>query len=292
MFETEQPATDSTPAVDAATAEGIGEAFDTNEVSTDAELQGEQPEQQTEDDETEDEIEGVKLRGKKEALERLKAERLMQSDYTRKSQDVAEQRKAIEAERALIQQTAQSHQQHIREVAQLVAIDDRISQFANVNWQGLADQDPVQALKLHTEYTQLQAQRAQLGDSLTQKRQQQAQEAERATAKQILQAREVLERDIKGWSPDLAAKLTDYGKTQGYPAEVLSAVTQPAFVKTLHKAFLYDQLVKQRTAKPAATPTPPVGRVSGGNAANTKKLSDLSDAEFAAARRRYIQNNR
>jgi SET domain-containing protein len=53
--------------------------------------------QPTEDPDEEDEIEGVKLRGKKEALERIKAERLMQADYTRKTQEVAEQRRTIEA---------------------------------------------------------------------------------------------------------------------------------------------------------------------------------------------------
>jgi len=47
------------------------------------ELESEQSED--EEDELEEDLDGVKVRGKKEALERLKAERLMQADYTRKT---------------------------------------------------------------------------------------------------------------------------------------------------------------------------------------------------------------
>ena len=59
-------------------------------------------EQQAEDgtdDETEEELDGAKIRGTKAAIEKIKAERLMQADYTRKTQTVAEERKAVEAER-------------------------------------------------------------------------------------------------------------------------------------------------------------------------------------------------
>ena len=41
--------------------------------------------EQPTDDELEDELEGVKLKGKKDALEKLKAGRLMQADDTRKT---------------------------------------------------------------------------------------------------------------------------------------------------------------------------------------------------------------
>jgi hypothetical protein len=107
-----------------------------------------------------------------------------------------------------------------------------------------------------------------------------------------MEARQVLERDIKGWSPELASKLETFGREQGFPPEVLSNVNQPAFIKTLHKAYLYDQLEKQRKAKPPATPVAPVTRIGGGGAATTKKLSELSGDEYDAARRKFIQTHR
>lgn len=286
-MELEQPA----PVLDSAAGETAppdsGEFAQDNLETPD----GEQQELQT-PEEIEEELEGIKLRGSKEALEKLKSERLMQADYTRKTQEVAEHRKAFEAERAQFQQAAQSHQQHIREVAQLVAIEDRLAQFSQVNWQALTDSDPVQALKLHTEFTQLQAHKGQLANALTQRQQAAQHEQQRSRARQLMEARQVLEREIKGWSPELAGKLKEYGLTQGFPEEAMDTITQPAIVKILHKAHLYDQLQKQRTAKPTATPAPPVTRVGGGAASSTKPLSEVSDAEYIRRRREYISKHR
>jgi hypothetical protein len=282
----EQPATPDSAVGDTTTVDSA-DLPDSNLEGTDGEL----GDQQT-PEEIEEELEGIKLRGSKESLEKLKSERLMQADYTRKTQEVAETRKSLEADRAQFQESAKSHQQYIREVAQVVAIDDRLAQFSQVNWQALTDQDPVQALKLHTEFTQLQARRGQLANALTQKQQVQQQEQQRTHAKQLMEARQVLEREIKGWSPDLAGKLMEYGSTQGFSAQELNNVTQPALVKVLHKAHLYDQLQKQRQAKPTATPAPPVTRVSGAAASSTKPLSEVSDAEFIRRRREYISKHR
>lgn len=280
----EQPVTDSAEVADTP-APSI---FDAE--APEAESATDLPQQQApEEDDAEDEIDGVKLRGKKELLERIKSERLMQADYTRKTQEVAEQRKAFEAERAQHQQVTQSY---LREVAQIVATDERLSQFEKVDWQALSDSDPVQAQKLYFEYQQLQGKKAQLQNSLTQRQQHDAMQAQQATAKQLQEARAVVERDIKGWSPELQSKLADTAKSMGYAPQELQNLTDPRAVKLLHKAYLYDQLVSQR-AKPAAPPPPPpVTRVTGAGASSTRKLSEMSDAEYASARRNYIAKHR
>jgi hypothetical protein len=275
----EQPA----PVLDSAATDDPAALPENDLETTDPELALKPPEEE----ELEEELDGVKLRGKKEALEKIKAERLMQADYTRKTQDVAETRKSLEAERAQFQQNAQMHQQYQRELAQVYSIDERLAQFQQVNWQALTDQDPVQALKLHTEFTQLQAHKGQLVNALTQKQQAQAQEQQRTTARQLMEARQVLERDIKGWSPELAAKLTDHGVAMGIPREVLDTITQPAIVKLIHDSYTLKQLEKQR-AKPPAQPAPPVTRLTGGNAASAKEPAQMTDAEFAAWRKRQI----
>jgi hypothetical protein len=277
------PATDDSGALDA---------------SSDTDLDTDLDPQAPVDEDEEDEIDGVKLRGKKDALERIKAERLMQADYTRKTQEVAEARKAHEAREAQFQQAAQTHSKFIEEIADLRNVERRLKEFADagVNLQSLnalVDTEPQQAVKLQNELNWLQAQKAELTGSITQKQRVQAMESQRATAKQVFEAQQVLARDIKGWSPELANKLTDYAvKDLGYPPEVLNSVTQPAFVKTLHKAMLYDQLQKQRTAKTPAAPAPPASRVGGGGATVTKKLSEMSDAEYTAYRQKYVKNHR
>ena len=289
-LEMEQPSGDSAAVVDTAPAETT--TADATEPVQQYDDNGLPIEAAPVDDDEEDEVDGVKLKGKKEALEKLKAERLMQADYTRKTQEVAEQRRNFDAEREQFQKAAQTHQQYLREIGQLTGIDERLAQFSQVNWQALTDQDPVQALKLHTEFTQLQAHKGQLVNALTQKQQAAQQEQQRSTAKQLMEARQVLERDIKGWSPELAGKLVDFGIKQGFPPEAMQNITRPEVVKVIHKAFLYDQLQQQRAAKAPAAPAPPVTRLSGTGAVATKDPAQMSDAEFAAMRKRQIAQRR
>lgn len=248
----------------------------------------ESPEQQAEPDEVEEELDGIKLRGKKDALEKLKAERLMQADYTRKTQEVAEQRRAIEQQRTQFEEAAKAHQEHIREVARLVAVDERLQQFQQVNWQQLNTQDPVRAQALLIEFNQLQAARGQLAETLAQKDQQRRLEAERTSATRANEAEEVVKREVKDWGPEKLAKFVDAAQKAGMPGEKLrqALIQYPEMSRFLNKALMYDQLLAQRLQKPKVEPPKPATRIGGGTAANTRPLSEVSDPrEWAELRR-------
>lgn len=251
-------------------------------------------EQQPIVEELEEEVEGVKLRGAKDALEKFKAERLMQADYTRKTQEVAEQRKAVEAEQQRFQQNATLHQQAMQEIARVTAIDDRLQQFSQVNWAQLANENPVQALQLQGEYQQLQAARGQLVGAITQKQQQVIAAQQQETAKRYQEAEAFVKREIKDWSPEKDRELETYARAQGIDSRALSGfvLANPAILKLVDKANQFDRLVKTRTAKPTAEQPKPVTRIGGSNANNKKSLSEMSDDEFIAARRKYIANHR
>jgi hypothetical protein len=250
--------------------------------------------QTTEPDEVEEELDGVKLRGKKDALDRIKSERLMQQDYTRKTQEAAEVRREAEARQNQLREVEQFQRSNLQEFARLTAIDDRLGQFQQVNWQALSNQDPVQAQQLHIEYTQLQTMRGQLVNSLTQKQQQQAFQAQQSNAQRWKQAQEVVQREIKDWSPAKSVELENYVKASGLDVDQLRQFIayQPSFVKMIDKSNRYDQLMKQRAQKAPTDPATPATRVGGGSAASTRKLSAMSDAEYVAARRNYIKNHR
>ena len=98
-------------------------------------------------------------------------------------------------------------------------------------------------------------------------------------------------RDIKGWSPELDRALKKTAMDLGFSEEE-ARVTDPRTIKLVHKAYLYDQLMAQRKPAAPATPPAPVARVSGGGATVQRKLSQMSDAEYAKARRDYIAKNR
>jgi hypothetical protein len=268
---------DSAPVVDTGTPPQDGDNLDATLL-----------EQQVEPEEIEDELEGVKLRGPKDVLERIKAERLMQADYTRKTQEVAEQRKAIEADRERFQQAAKTHQEHLRDAARLVAIQDRYAQFQNVNWAQLNAEDPVRAQALHIEFTQLQSQGAQLANSLAQREQRRQLESQQESAKRANDAEAIVMREVKDWGPEKLKKFVDAGEKAGLPAEGVRQllIHFPQAARFMNKALMYDQLLAQRMQKqPQALPTP-ASRVGGSAAANTKPLSEVTDPREWAERRR------
>jgi hypothetical protein len=246
------------------------------------------------DEEIEEELEGVKVKGSKEALEKLKAERLMHADYTRKTQTAAEERRAAEAERAQYQQAAKVHQAFIEEIAEIKSIEKTLGQYANVNWQQWADADPAAASKAHIAYTQLQARRGQLMGEVTQKDQQLRSFAEREIAKRTNEAEAVVMREVKDWSPKKYGEFQEFAKSRGIEPEALRQmlVNVPQSAKILDLALQQDRLLKQRAAKPPVAPAQPVTRLSGAAAANTKPLSEVSDAEFIRRRREYISKHR
>ncbi len=291
MLDLEQPATqDSAPVVDTGTPEANEDAIQEPQLDEN----GQPIEVAPVDDEEDDELDGVKLRGKKEALEKLKAERLMQADYTRKTQAIAEEKREAEAVKAQYQQAVQVQHHLAAEIGELQVIDRALSQYANVNWQAWADQDAAAASKAHMAFTQLQAQRGQLVNSVTTKNQQLQAFNESESSKRANAAEAVVARELKDWSPEKYRVLQDYAKAEGVDPEGLRQmlINVPLSAKIIEKARKFDALQKQRLAKPPAAPAPPASRVGGGSAANTTKLSEVSDEEYIRRRREYIKNHR
>ena len=221
----------------------------------------------------------------------LKDAFLRQQDYTQKTQTVAEQRKAVEAQVEQFHQMEQIQRQNIADYAELHSLDANLKQYADINWQALIDSDPVQAMKLDRQMRELQQRREQLGSSVTQKQQAQALEAQQATAKRLQEGRAVLEREIKGWSPEMAKQLSTFGQeVMGFKAEELAQASDPRAIKLLHKAWQFDQLMKKQATpkeKPE-TQEKPVTRITASKGTATKTPSEMTDREFAKWRQQSI----
>ena len=245
------------------------------EGESDSELGDELVEEQSDEGEEEDieeELDGVKVRGKKEALERLKAERLMQADYTRKTQETAELRKQAEAERQAVEIEKQVHFQNMNEVATIKAIEMRLAQFAGIDWNQLSDADPVQAMKLDREARQLQATKAQLEGSISQRHAQFTAHQQRQAAMELAEGQRVLQREIPGWGEELRTDLVKYALQNGYTQRELDAMKSPAMVRSLFKEYQSAQAKKQATTRPKVTQAKPVTQVQTTN--KTKAVTD------------------
>ena len=226
-----------TEEVQEAAPEVEAESPETEEVSTD---------ESESDGLDEVEYEGNQYRLPKELKEAL----LRNKDYTQKTQEVAEQRRLIEAQQEAVRVQTESvkareafHQQALSELGQIEAAKRDIAQFEQVNWNALSDTDPVQAQKLWFQYQTTVQQHQRLSEGL-QGKYQQFQQGEQQRRQELIQkGMEALKKDIPNWSTDYAKELFDAGKANyGFSDSELSQIYDPRFVKVLADAAAYRKL--------------------------------------------------
>lgn len=241
---------------------------------------------------TEEESEEIEHEGKKYVIPKaLKPALMMNADYTRKTQEVAEQRKSVEAARQQFEESQRIQQEVFAETASVYALDEQIKQFEQVDWTALTNEDPVRAQQLFFQFSQLKDRRNTLSQQITEKQQKIQLERQQSLAKQIQETNEILQRDIPNWSPEYGKKLTEYGKTHGFTAEELSQVTDARVVKLFHAAYLGSQLMeKQRKPTPETrSQIKPVTTLKSNVSTIKKHPSEMSDAEFAKYRQGVIK---
>lgn len=223
-----------------------------------AEPEVEATEEEQEDTETEEEEQPrykVKAAGeeKEVTLDELVKGYQLGADYTKKTTEVAEQRKANEAERAAIEEAKYARDTYAQ---RLQAIEQFItSQTPQEDLSYLKENDPigyaVKVAELSEKKDQLNAIRAE------QYRIGQLQQSEQAQAMQVRVEQEA--QKLTAILPEFSdpakgetvrKEIRNYGKTLGFTDEELSHVYDSRHVVTLHKAMMYDKLQK---SKPAIT---------------------------------------
>lgn len=172
------------------------------------------------------------------------------SDYTKKTQTLAEQRKQVEAERAKIEEAAKLRETYSQ---RLQVIEQMLSQQPEEDLSALKDSDPVgYAIKVAEKMErekQLSAVRA---------------EREAVQAKQVAEHQERLKAHLaqegerlKAAIPDLAdevkgevirKEIRDYAKSNGWTDQELSQVYDHRAVIALYRAMQFEKLQKSKPA--------------------------------------------
>ena len=255
-------------------------------------LAPEQPESEGDEEEGQIETEEVEFNGKVYAVPKELAPNLMmQSDYTRKTQEVAELRKETEAERASWRQQAQIREALFEERAELHQIDKRLNAYRNTNWQQWQVQDPNGYQAAMAEYTQLRDYKEGLNGRIQGREAELASQFEQSTVARLNKAVEALSKpDPKlGWDGKFDTpkreQLASFGKELGFSEEELAGTDHPLMIKTLQLAKIgYEALKKQQTA-PARTPAEPAAKVPTSRASSPINAKTASMDAYAAARR-------
>jgi hypothetical protein len=175
------------------------------------------------------------------------------ADYTKKTTEVAEQRKLVEAERGAIEEAKYARDSYAQ---RLQAIDQFLtSQMPQEDLASLKENDPigyaVKVAELSEKKEQLQAIRAEQARIA----QEQQSENARAMSDRVAQEASKLAQVLPEFSDpakgdNVRKEIRNYGKTLGFTDEELSQVYDSRHVLTLHKAMMYDKLQK---SKPAIT---------------------------------------
>jgi hypothetical protein len=282
MEQPDAPAQDSEVAT--AAPEPTTEQHEVIDTDAPEELQEQQPEGEEEVD-----YEGEKYKLPK----KLKDALLRQADYTRKTQELAAHKAAVEQAKAEVQQQAQFHREFLEELTEARSIAYQLEQFKQINWDALDETDPVQARRLERQQRALQDRQAELSRKVSEKGQQKALQEQQVTAKQLQEGAEVLKRDIKDWSPAKAATLTEFAVQYGFQKEQVTQVTNPLFVKLLNDAHTLAQLRKQAVTKPKPeAQEAPVTRITASKAVANKDPDKMSIAEWTKWREAQIKRSR
>lgn len=218
---------------------------------------GEQEEPEFESEEQEEEQRfSVKVSGedKELTLSELKTLAQQGADYTKKTQQVAEQRKALEAEAKAIEEAKylrDAYAQRLQAMEQLLNSPEQ-----NEDLEYLKESDPigyaVRVAEKQQQREQLQAVQAERQRIAEQQQAEYAQQMQGYLAQQAEQLSKVLPDytdPVKGEA--LRSELRSFAKTNlGFSDEELSQVRDSRQVVALHKAMLYDKL---QQAKPNVT---------------------------------------
>lgn len=210
-----------------------------------------QEESESEPEEQEEPTYSVTVAGEEKELTLSELKSLAQqgADYTKKTQQVAEQRKALEAEAKAIDEARylrDAYAERLQAMEQLLSAPEQ-----SENLEYLKESDPigyaVKVAELSQQKEQLQAVQAERYRIAEQQQAEQQQALRGYLAEQsakLAQALPEYSDPVKGEA--LRSELRSFAKDIGFTDQELSMVRDSRQVLALHKAMLYDKLQKAK----------------------------------------------
>jgi len=254
------------------------ESDESEDYSDDAEV-----EQEDNDEQVEQPKYRVKAAGEERevTLDELIKGYQLGTDYTKKSQTVAEERKAVEAERQRIEEAKVLRDQYAQRLQLIEQMLNQQPETENLDF--LKENDPigyaVKVAELSQREKQLAQVRAERERIMQQQMQEQQQTLQQKVAEEAQKLAAVLPEFVDPQKGDVVRKeIRNYGKQLGFSDEELANVYDSRAVLTLWKAMQYDKL---QSAKPNITKKvneapkaikPGVAQIRDSNSEELKKL--------------------
>ena len=221
----------------------------------------------------------VKVDGEEQevSLDELRNGYQRQADYTRKSQALAEQRKAYEANL----QAIQSEREQYSQALELMSAQQKneLAQYENIDWKALKEDDPMEYMEKRLEYQDAR-------DQLARVQQEQQRVSEQRRLQVLEQTQKVMENEAKKLSEVLPAyadpssnlktELRDYALSLGFSQDDLNSIVDHRVVVVLHKAMLQDRAAQGTVRKAKASKPVPKVVKSGTPESKTQRSKKAS----------------
>lgn len=218
-------------------------------------------------------------------------------DYERKSQALAEERKATQALLQEAQRIKQAAPVLMSELAQVRALESQLQQWEKVDWVQLATQDPLEYPKYRAQYDQLERSYRAAREAYGQKESQYSQYMANVTAQLTRQEAAKLPDLVPEFSKEEAFKkaapeIANYLLKRGVPEDLVNNLNLASLVAVAYDGMRYSQLAasksavqKQvRAAAPMARPGPPQSPTSAAQKSYREERSALKrDGSVEAA---------
>lgn len=168
-------------------------------------------------------------------------------DYTRKTQDLATQRKKAEAEEQAVRAERQKYSQVLTQLESIVTQ----SAGPEPDWEKLANENPEEFQRQWAVHQLKEKRLATIREEQTKVQEAEAASQRKAFGEYLAQQRELLQEKLPEWQkPEVAkkekAELVAYAKDQGFSDEDLAQIVDHRALIVLRKAMLYDKAQKNR----------------------------------------------
>jgi|TARA_R110000764_G_scaffold56817_3_gene123937 hypothetical protein len=175
-----------------------------------------------------------------------------QADYTRKSQSLAEQRKAVEANLNAVQQEREQYAQILGNMAENQNAE--LQRFANMDWADLKETDPMEYMEKRLEYQESKEKIAEVHNERVRVQQQTETEMGQFLQEKLHKEAELLSKALPEYTDpgsNFKDEVRNYALELGFSPEDIDGIADHRVILVLHKAMMQDRVPAKKSKQAA-----------------------------------------
>ena len=175
-----------------------------------------------------------------------------QADYTRKSQSLAEQRKAVEANLNAVQQERDQYAQILGNMAENQNAE--LQRFANMDWADLKETDPMEYMEKRLEYQESKEKIAEIHNERVRVQQQTEAEMGKYLQEKLHKEAELLSKALPEYTDpgsNFKDEVRNYALELGFSPEDIDGIADHRVILVLHKAMMQDRVPAKKSKQAA-----------------------------------------